>query len=74
MINSIKNKRKDLDYNSREDLTFIFIDDDCNEEKRKIIKALKEKLSKDTVIEKVLLFLSYGSWIIFLQNNKRIFF
>ena len=52
MINSIKNKRKDLDYNSREDLTFIFIDDDCNEEKRKIIKALKEKLSKDTVIVK----------------------
>lgn len=52
MINSIKSKRKDLDYNSREDLTFIFIDDDCNEEKRKIIKALKEKLSKDTVIIK----------------------
>lgn len=52
MINSIKSKRKDLDYNSREDLTFIFIDDDCNEEKRKIIKALKEKLSKDTVIVK----------------------
>ena len=34
IINSIKKKRKDLDYNSREDLTFIFVDDDCDCEKR----------------------------------------
>ena len=35
IINSIKKKRKDLDYNSREDLTFIFVDDDCDYKKRK---------------------------------------
>ena len=52
IINSIKKKRKDLDYNSREDLTFIFVDDDCDCEKRKKIETLKTKMSKDTVIVK----------------------
>lgn len=52
MLNSIKKKRKDLDYNSREDLTFIFIDDDCDCKKRTNIESLKTKLSKDTVIVK----------------------
>ena len=42
----------DLDYNSREDLTFIFVDDDCDCEKRKKVETLKTKMSKDTVIVK----------------------
>ena len=50
MINSIKNKRKDFDYNCREDLTFIFMDEDCSETKRVAIDSLQNNLSKDTVI------------------------
>lgn len=50
MIDSIKNKRKDYDYNSREDLTFIFMDEDCDEAKRIKIDNLEKKISKDIVI------------------------
>lgn len=50
MVNSIKKKRKDFDYNYREDLTFIFMDVDCDENKSNTIDAIQDKLSKDTVI------------------------
>ena len=50
MINSIKNKRRDFDYNSREDLTFIFVDEDCNKVKKTKIDGIKKKLPKDIVI------------------------
>lgn len=50
MINSIKKKRKDLDYNAGEDLTFLFMDEDCNPSKREIIDSLQAKLPKDIVI------------------------
>lgn len=50
MISSIKKKRKDLDYNSREDLTFVFVDEDCDSSKREIINNLQSKLSKDIVL------------------------
>lgn len=50
MINSIKKKRKDLDYNAREDLTFVFVDEDCDHTKRETIDNLQSKLAKDIVI------------------------
>ena len=52
MINSIKNKRKDFDYKSREDLTFVFVDEDCDETKRIKIDNIKKKMPKDIVIIK----------------------
>ena len=36
MINFTKAKRRDLDYNPRYDLTFIFVDCDCDENKIKL--------------------------------------
>lgn len=50
MINSIKKKRKDLDYNYREDLTFIFVDEDCDKAKKETIDSLQAKLPKDIAI------------------------
>lgn len=50
MISSIKKKRKDLDYNAREDLTFIFVDEDCDSTKRETIDNLQSKQPKDIVI------------------------
>lgn len=52
MINSTKAKRKDLDYDSRYDLTFIFIDCDCNENKRKLVEELEKKQHNDIKIIK----------------------
>ena len=52
MISSIKQKRKDYDYNSKEDLTFLFMDCDCNEEKSNQIDKLQAKQGKDLVIIK----------------------
>ena len=50
MLNSIKKKRKDLDYNAGEDLTFIFVDEDCDPAKKETIDTLQSKLPKDIVI------------------------
>ena len=50
MIKSIKSKRKDLDYDSKEDLTFIFVDEDCNKAKKDKIDSLQTKLPKDIVV------------------------
>lgn len=50
MIKSVKNKRKDYDYNSKEDLTFLFVDCDCDESKIELIKELQLKQGKDFFI------------------------
>ena len=50
MIKSIKDKRKNYDYDSKIDLTYIFVDDDCSKEKRERIEALKKTLPKDITI------------------------
>ena len=50
MLKSIKNKRKDFDYNAREDLTFLFVDSDCDAKKRELIAALRSKQPKDITI------------------------
>ena len=50
MLNSIKIKRKDFDYNSREDLTFLFVDADCDIKKEELIAQLQSKQPKDITI------------------------
>lgn len=50
MVNSIKKKRSDFDYSSREDLTFLFIDGDCDSKKLDQIENIKSKLPKDIII------------------------
>ncbi len=50
MISSAKQKRKDYDYKSGEDLTFLFIDCDCNEEKKKFVKDIQSRQPKDILI------------------------
>ena len=52
MIRSAKTKRKDLDYNSKEDLTFLFIDCDCNKKKREQVESLQSKQGKDLYLIK----------------------
>jgi len=47
MIDSIKKKRKDFDYDSKKDLTFVFVDLDCLEEKAKVVQELKSKCPRD---------------------------
>ncbi|MDR0934988.1 MAG: RloB family protein [Erysipelotrichaceae bacterium] len=50
MVKSIKRKRKEFDYKSDEDLTFIFMDIDNDPEKLKKIADIKKKLDKNTFI------------------------
>lgn len=52
MLNSIKKKRKDYDYNAKEDITLLFVDLDCDESKRVRVSIVESKLSKDTLIIK----------------------
>ena len=52
MINSAKAKRKDLDYNPKYDLTFVFVDCDGDEDKRKYIEHLQSKQKRDLKIIK----------------------
>lgn len=52
MLNSIKTKRKDYDYNAKEDITLLFIDLDCDENKKAKVLVIESKLKKDTVIIK----------------------
>ena len=50
MIDSAKKKRSRFDYNSKEDKTFIFIDDDSNIDKMNYIENIRKKLPKDITI------------------------
>lgn len=50
MLKSIKSKRMDFDYNSREDLTFLFVDADCDDKKKELIVQLQNKQPKDITI------------------------
>lgn len=52
MISSIKSKRKDLDYNTRDDLTFLFVDADSDPKKLQEIDYYQKKQQKDFVIVK----------------------
>lgn len=52
MISSIKQKWKDYDYNAKEDVTYLFIDCDCDENKSKYIDELQSKQKKDLIIIK----------------------
>ena len=47
MVSTVKRKRSRFDYHASEDLTYIFMDGDCDEKKIKLINELKEKLPKD---------------------------
>lgn len=50
MIDSTKSKRSRYDYNSKEDLTFIFVDEDSISKKKEYINQRKTKLSKDICV------------------------
>lgn len=50
MVESAKRKRKHLDYNAREDLTFIFIDIDNDNNKKALVNKLNQTLPKDIKI------------------------
>ena len=52
MVKSIKAKRSDYDYKPREDLTFLFVDCDCDPLKQKLIDDLQRKQGKDLIIIK----------------------
>lgn len=52
MIKSAKAKRKDLDYNPKEDLTFLFVDCDCDMKKSNLIDELQKKQGKDLTLIK----------------------
>ena len=47
MIATVKRKRSRFDYHSNEDLTYIFMDGDCDKKKIELIKDLQAKLPKD---------------------------
>lgn len=71
MINSTKNKRKQYDYNSNEDLTFIFIDGD-NTERYQQIKELQKKQPKDISI--IITNPSFELWFLnhFVKTSKEL--
>lgn len=50
MIDSTKRKRKIFDYNSKEDKTYIFIDEDSNPDKMSYIEERRKNLPKDITI------------------------
>ena len=50
MISTVKRKRSRYDYHSNEDLTFLFIDGDCDTKKLELVKRLQAKLPKDITI------------------------
>ena len=50
IIRETKAKRTDFDYNASEDLTFIFLDGDCDKDKIAKIEQLSQKLPKDIKI------------------------
>lgn len=50
MIDSTKRKRKLLDYNPKEDKTYIFIDEDSNLDKMSYIEERRKNLPKDITI------------------------
>lgn len=47
MLLATKKKRKKLDYNPKEDLTFIFMDGDCDKKKKALINDIRKSLPKD---------------------------
>lgn len=47
MISTAKRKRNRFDYHASEDLTYIFMDGDCDKKKIDLINELKKKLPKD---------------------------
>lgn len=47
MISTVKRKRNRFDYHASEDLTYIFVDGDCDKKKIGLINELKKKLPKD---------------------------
>lgn len=47
MVSATKKKRKKLDYNPKEDLTFIFMDGDCDKKKKALISDIRKSLPKD---------------------------
>ncbi len=50
MIQSTKSKRKEYDYNAKEDLTFIFMDGDDDLEKIRLIHQLQKEQPRDIKI------------------------
>ena len=50
MVSTVKRKRSRLDYHANEDLTYIFVDGDCDNKKISLIKELQAKLPKDIKI------------------------
>lgn len=50
MLSTVKRKRSRFDYHANEDLTFIFMDGDCDKRKIDLINELKKKLPKDIKI------------------------
>lgn len=69
IINSTKSKRRQYDYNSKEDLTFIFIDGD-NSERYKQIKELQSNQPKDITI--IITNPSFELWFLnhFIKTSK----
>ena len=47
MVSTVKRKRSRFDYHASEDLTYIFMDGDCDKKKIELINELKKKLPKD---------------------------
>ena len=47
MINETKRKRKEYGYDARDDLTYIFVDDDSDSNKKQLIKKIQSTLPKD---------------------------
>lgn len=50
MISTVKRKRSRFDYHANEDLTYLFIDGDCDKKKLDLVKELQTKLPKDIKI------------------------
>lgn len=50
MVSTVKRKRSRFDYHASEDLTYIFMDGDCDKKKIDLINELKKKLPKDIKI------------------------
>lgn len=50
MVRTAKEKRKRYDYHTNEDLTYIFVDGDCNQNKLDSINELRSALPKDIKI------------------------
>ena len=50
MVSAVKRKRSRFDYHASEDLTYIFIDGDCDKKKIELINEINKKLPKDIKI------------------------